>query len=221
MAKKSASSKAKAPGLDPDSAPIGGDEVDAPVPDAPARTGKSGKNGKKAAAEKPRPGLRGAAPWAARHAKKHAAEAAARNAEPPRPGSARATLREPEEAERIKQRVTELHNLLGRLKPLRKNLNQNFYDLGIVLGQIRDRKLYEAKGYTSLESMAERELDLGKNLAQSLARIPVVFIKEAALEHGLEALVAALTAIDEAAGKGPRVGPPAGRAPLPLKPPTR
>src|SRR4051794_28703822 len=40
-------------------------------------------------------GLRGAAPWAARHAAKHAAEARARAAEPPPPGSARATIRVP------------------------------------------------------------------------------------------------------------------------------
>ncbi len=39
--------------------------------------------------------LRGAAPWAARHAAKRAAEAAERMREPPRPGSARATLRTP------------------------------------------------------------------------------------------------------------------------------
>ncbi|HEX3346175.1 MAG TPA: hypothetical protein VHS09_16440, partial [Polyangiaceae bacterium] len=50
-------------------------------------------------------GLRGAAPWAARHAAKHAAEARARAAEPPLPGSARATIRTPENAEDIKQKV--------------------------------------------------------------------------------------------------------------------
>ncbi|MDP9037127.1 MAG: hypothetical protein M3O50_20200, partial [Myxococcota bacterium] len=49
-------------------------------------------------------GLRGAAPWAARHAAKHAAEARARAAEPPLPGSARATIRTPENAEDIKQK---------------------------------------------------------------------------------------------------------------------
>ena len=47
-------------------------------------------------------GLRGAAPWVARHAAKHAEELRRRNAEPPPPGSARATLRVPEEAEQIK-----------------------------------------------------------------------------------------------------------------------
>ena len=46
-------------------------------------------------------GLRGAAPWAARHAAKHAAEARARAAEPPLPGSARATIRVPVGSEDI------------------------------------------------------------------------------------------------------------------------
>lgn len=166
-----------------------------------------------------RVGLRGAAPWAARHAKKHAAEAAARNAEPPKPGSARATLREPEAADQIKARITELHNATVKIRTLKKNLNANFFEIGLMLGQLRDRKLYEAKGYTSLEAFAERELELGKTLSVNLVRIPLVFVKESALQHGVEALIAALTALDEAAGK--RVGPAVGRTPLPLKPPTR
>ena len=50
-------------------------------------------------------GLRGAAPWAARHAAKHAAEARARAAEPPPPGSARATIRVPTGAEELKVKI--------------------------------------------------------------------------------------------------------------------
>jgi hypothetical protein len=67
-------------------------------------------------------GLRGAAPWAARHAAKHAAEARARAAEPPLPGSARATIRTPVDAEDIKQKVRDLHAALAKIKTLRKNL---------------------------------------------------------------------------------------------------
>src|SRR5690349_16260616 len=85
----------------------------------------SGKNGAKSAQAKagsaPEPpkrklGLRGAAPWAARHAAKHAAEARARAAEPPLPGSARATIRTPAQAEDIKQKIAELHNSLQQIK---------------------------------------------------------------------------------------------------------
>src|SRR5215467_4960359 len=68
-------------------------------------------------------GLRGAAPWAARHAAKHAAEARARAAEPPLPGSARATIRTPAQAEDIKQKIAELHQALTQIKAFRKNLN--------------------------------------------------------------------------------------------------
>src|SRR5579864_812713 len=89
-------------------------------------------------------GLRGAAPWAARHAAKHAAEARARAAEPPLPGSARATIRVPVGAEDIKQKVRDLHGALSQIKALRKNLGKSFYDIGVVLRDIQTRRLYEA-----------------------------------------------------------------------------
>src|SRR5580658_5169918 len=93
--------------------------------------------GKGAASAKDEPlkrklGLRGAAPWAARHAAKHAAEARARAAEPPLPGSARATIRTPENAEGIKQKVRDLHAALSQIKTLRKNLAKTFFDIGVV-----------------------------------------------------------------------------------------
>ena len=221
MPKKSAISSAKPPssglGQKSDKKSAKGQPGGKAAAKAAAKNGGESDEG----GDRPRLGLRGAAPWAARHAKKHAAEAAARNAEPPRPGSARATLRQPEEAERIKARIGELHNLTVKIRGMKKALNNNFYEIGQVLAQIREQKLYDAKGYTSLEAFAERELDLGKALSLNLARIPSLFFRNAALEHGLEALVAALTAIDEAAGKGAKLGPTVGRSPLPLKPPTR
>ncbi len=106
-----------------------------------------------------RSGLRGAAPWAARHAAKHAAEARARNASPAPPGSARATLRTPEAAEQIKATVSELHNTLVRIRALRKNFNDKFYELGVLLGRIKDGELYIAKGYSSFETFLEREIE--------------------------------------------------------------
>ena len=75
-------------------------------------------------------GLRGAAPWAARHAAKHAAEARARAAEPPPPGSARATIRVPTGAEELKAKIGELHNALVQIRSYRKNLNKGFFDIG-------------------------------------------------------------------------------------------
>jgi hypothetical protein len=159
-------------------------------------------------------GLRGAAPWALRHAERQAAEAARRNQEPPKPGSARATLRTPEEAERIKASVGELHGLLQKLRALQKNLNDGFFELGQILRDIEVRKLHEAKGYTNIETFAERELSLGRGLASKLVRIPALFQAEAAKTLKLDALSRAIDAIDQA----PQAA--ASRAAkLPLKPP--
>ena len=162
-------------------------------------------------------GLRGAAPWAARHAAKHAAEARARNAEPPKPGSARATLREPQGAEQIKARIGELHTLLSRIQELRKSLRTEFFALGTLLRKILEERLYEAKGYATFEHFVERETGLGKSMALDLARIVRIFQESAAATYGLEALLDALRAIDESGLPRPQTV----RRALPSKPPTR
>jgi hypothetical protein len=160
-------------------------------------------------------GLRGAAPWALRHAERQAAEAARRNREPPKPGSARATLRTPEAADHIKASIGELHGLLQKLRSLQKNLNEGFFELGEILAGIEARKLHEAKGYHSIEAFAERELAMGKGLAQKLVRIPSLFQPAAAKALKLEALSRALDAIDQA----PQTQAASRVAKLPLKPP--
>jgi hypothetical protein len=159
-------------------------------------------------------GLRGAAPWALRHAERQAAEAARRNREPPKPGSARATLRTPQEADQIKASIGELHGLLQKLRTLQKTLNDSFYELGEILVAIEARKLHTAKGYSNIETFAERELGVGKGLAQKLVRIPSLFQPAAAKALKLDALVRAIDAIDQAPqAAASRV------AKLPLKPP--
>ena len=160
-------------------------------------------------------GLRGAAPWALRHAERQAAEAIRRNREPPKPGSARATLRTPEAADRIKASIGELHTLLQKLRSLQKNLNEGFFELGEILAGIEARKLHEAKGYSNIETFAERELGLGKGLAQKLVRIPTLFQPAAARALKLEALSRAIDAIDQA----PQTQAANRVAKLPLKPP--
>lgn len=159
-------------------------------------------------------GLRGAAPWALRHAERQAAEAARRNREPPKPGSARATLRTPQEADRIKASIGELHGLIQKLRGLQKNLNDGFFELGEILADIEKRRLHEAKGYSNIETFSERELGLGKGLSAKLVRIPTLFQPAAAKSLKLDALVRAIDAIDQA----PQAA--ASRAAkLPLKPP--
>jgi len=176
-------------------------------------------------------GLRGAAPWAARHAAKHAAEARARAAEPPLPGSARATIRTPQHAEDIKAKIGDLHNALVQIKGLRKNLGKGFYDIGGILRDIQTRRLYEAKGYGSFEAFLEREIDLGKTTALRLVRISTTFLKEAALDYGMDRAIAALVALEttadgsigvpKAAPSGKIPEPPPSMSQLPLKPPGR
>jgi hypothetical protein len=171
-------------------------------------------------------GLRGAAPWAARHAAKHAAEARARAAEPPPPGSARATIRAPLGAEELKDKIGQLHNALLQVRAYRKNLNKSFYDIGVVLRDIQQRKLYEAKGYGSFEAFLEREIDLGKTLALKLVRVSVMFIKEAAVEIGMDRLLQAIQVLELTNDSAPKNSASPGSAPpaapklaLPLKPP--
>ncbi len=165
-------------------------------------------------------GVRGAAPWAARHAERRALEAAARLREPPRPGSARATLRTPDQADRIKARIGELHSALGRVRALKKNLSDGFYELGNVLKQIADERLFDAKGYATFEAFVDREVDLGsKSVALKLSRVPEVFQEAAAREHGLEAVLAALDALDSAKPVQKKAAAQKALAQKPLKPP--
>lgn len=197
----------------------------------------SGKNGAKASAKvekapdspKRKLGLRGAAPWAARHAAKHAAEARARAAEPPLPGSARATIRTPAQAEDIKARIADLHNALQQIKALRKNLHKGFFDIGTVLREIQGKRLFEAKGFGTFEAFLERETaELGKTTALRLVRIASLFQKEAALELGMDRIFMALMSIEAGDGVTPDARtsgkippPPLSSSVLPLKPPGR
>jgi hypothetical protein len=169
-------------------------------------------------------GLRGAAPWAARHAAKHAAEARARAAEPPLPGSARATIRTPVDAEDIKLRVQKLHASLAQIKTLRKNLAKSFFEIGLILKDIQVRRLYEAKRFPSFEAFVEREIDLGKTTSIRLVRVVGLFQRESALEVGMDRLFVAITALDSAGeqNEATRIPPPpVSTTALPLRPPGR
>lgn len=200
-------------------------------PDSRAKNGAKSAQKSDKAPEPPKRklGLRGAAPWAARHAAKHAAEARARAAEPPLPGSARATIRTPAQAEDIKQKIADLHNALQQIKAFRKNLGKGFYDIGIVLGDIKARRLYEAKGFGTFEAFLEREAaELGKTTALRLVRIAGLFKKEAALDLGMDRVFMALISIETGDGvtqdarpSGKIPPPPLSSSVLPLKPPGR
>jgi hypothetical protein len=123
-------------------------------------------------------------------------------------------LRTPQEADRIKASIGELHGMLQRLRTLQKNLNDGFFELGEILAGIEARKLHEAKGYSNIETFAERELGVSKGLALKLVRIPTLFQASAAKAFKLDALVRAIDAIDQA----PQTAT-SRAAKLPMKPP--
>src|SRR3984957_4013740 len=204
---------------------VAGTKVTSLKPSTAAKTAppKSVSGKDEPAGSKRKLGLRGAAPWAARHAAKHAAEARARAAEPPLPGSARATSRTPENAEDIKQKVRDLHGALSQIKGLRKNLGKSFYDIGVVLRDIQTRRLYEAKRFPSFESFVEREIDLGKTTSLRLVRVVALFVREGALEVGMDRAFAAIAAIDSAGDTAVARIPPApvSTTALPMRPPGR
>lgn len=109
----------------------------------------------------------------------------------------------------------ELHDALTRLRSMKKQLADRFYEAGTVLRHIRDAKLFDAKGYASFESFVEREVDLGSRiLALRLARIPEVFVEEAARTHGLDALLAAMEALEQAPQRAQKA---AARPPAPTR----
>lgn len=162
-------------------------------------------------------GPRGSAPWATRHAAKRAAEAAARNATPPPPGSARATLRTPERAEELKLQLTELANGVARLRLLKRTLQKDFWEAASILADIQDRQLYQAKGYATFDAFADREVELGKSVSLRLARLPKVFVPAAARELGLNSLLAALEALDGDRESQTRIA--VAQPAKPLKPP--
>ncbi len=182
-------------------------------------TSKGAEDAEKDDEETRQLGLRGAAPWAARHAAKHAAEARARAAEPPPPGSARATLREPSGAEEIKVRVIDLHNKLNEIKTLRKNLSRNFFAIGLLLQHIRDEKLYEARGFGSFEAFLDREVEIGKTTSLRLTRVVAVFQEEAAAEYGMDRVLQALATLESGRQSSAMQSTGTTPAPLPLRPP--
>jgi len=209
-------------------------EAKAPKGAKAAKVAKGAKGAVAAGEPKRRMGLRGAAPWAARHAAKHAAEARARAAEPPPPGSARATLRTPANATDIKERIAELHRRLQDLKALKRNVAKNFFPLGVILQEIEARRLYEAKGFSAFDAFLERETELGRTVGLRIVRIVKTFNQQAAESYGLDRLTLALAALDAVDVPGPSPSradtlAPAAKVPpappssttLPLKPPGR
>ncbi|WP_437679626.1 hypothetical protein [Sorangium sp. So ce131] len=130
----------------------------------------------------------------------------------------------PTGAEEIKAKIAELHNQTQKIRTLRKRLDKGFFDIGVVLAEIQQQELYQAKGYGSFEAFLEREIDLGKQTSLRLIKIAHVFQREVALDYGMDRLFLALAALEGETMPKPAPSVPSApgsKPPLPLKPPMR
>jgi hypothetical protein len=103
------------------------------------------------------------------------------------------------------------------VRALKRTLTRDFWEASIVLAQVLEQKLYDAKGYASFEAFAERELEFGKATALRLVRIPRVFQESAAKEIGLAGLMTALESIEGEKESQTRIA--VAQPAKPLKPP--
>jgi hypothetical protein len=90
-------------------------------------------------------------------------------------------------------------SLLSQLRGLKRTINRQFFEAGLLLQKLSEPNLFQAKGYGSFESFlereVERELGIGRTMAHDLVNIVKVFQREPAEDLGLERLRNALRAL--------------------------
>lgn len=106
------------------------------------------------------------------------------------------TVRAPAGADELKAKIGALATAIAQIRNLKRTLSKSFMEVGGILIDIRDRKLFEAKGYGSFEAFVEREIELGKQTSLKLARAFELFQKPAAVAGGLDRVMAAVGAFD-------------------------
>ncbi len=117
----------------------------------------------------------------------------------------------------LKAQFAKLSAAVAQINALKRSLNKSFYDIGVLLNQVRDERMYEVKGYGSMESFVEREIDLNKAVCLKTARIAEVILRDQALAAGLDRAAAAVAALDGETESSPLLRPagsPAGGVPL-------
>jgi hypothetical protein len=142
-------------------------------------------------------------------AEKPAAKPAQASAAPAKPSPVRGTpgqivptpsrtpARSPVGAEELKMKLGALSTATAQIRALKRTLGKSFFEIGRILSEVQEKRLFEVKGYGSFESFAEREVpELGKTLSIRLARISQSFVREAAVAAGLDRTTAALAALD-------------------------
>lgn len=96
----------------------------------------------------------------------------------------------------LKQRFAALASATGKISGMKRSISKSFFDVGVILNQIRDERLYEVKGYGSFEAFVEREIDLNKVTCLRSARIAEAMNRDVAIEAGLDRASAAVAALD-------------------------
>lgn len=197
----------KKPAAPPKAAKVAAVAKPAAKPAPAAKAAKAPPAGKKAPAK--------ASPKAPAKAVEEKAPAAEAPAGPSaglaKPSAPRLTVRTPAGADELKQKIGALATATANIRNLKRSLQRSFFDIGLILKDIDDRKLYEVKGYGSFEAFVEREIDLGKQLGLRLARAVQVFQREAAIQAGLDRVSAAIAVLDGEVD--PSAAPPPAAAP--------
>ncbi|MFN9808983.1 MAG: hypothetical protein ACK6CU_05030 [Deltaproteobacteria bacterium] len=106
------------------------------------------------------------------------------------------TVRQPAGADELKAKIGALATATAQIRALKRTLARSFMDVGTILIDIRDRRLYEAKGYGSFEAFLEREIELGKTASLRLTRAVELFQRPAAISGGMDKVLAAVAAFD-------------------------
>lgn len=120
------------------------------------------------------------------------------------------TVRSPADADERKAKIGALATAINQIKLHKRTLSKSFMEIGAILVDIRERKLFEVKGL-SFEAFVEREIELGKTMSLRLVRAVELFHKPAALAGGLERVIAAVRAFDGDAD--PQMTPTPGTSP--------
>lgn len=136
--------------------------------------------------------------------KKPAAQKATKapRVKPASPGRMRApiapidTIRTPAKADDLKARLGRISGVIAQLRGHKRTLERTFYDVGELLTEVNDARLFEVKGYGSLEAFLDRETELGSNAGMRALRATTIFQRDAAQAAGFTRISAALRALD-------------------------
>lgn len=106
------------------------------------------------------------------------------------------TIRTPAKADDLKVRLGRISSVIAQLRTLKRTMERSFFEVGELLTEVQESRLFEVKGYGSLESFLDRETELGSTTGVRAMRATTVFQKTAAEAAGFSRISAALRALD-------------------------